>query len=128
MIKITPPKLPDYLSGMYDLMPVMGKPTEEQLKTIHAVIRTQNSISHVPTLSNPDLSMQLSQHLFDAQMAVHHFNYPVSEIRETKKIHVPPKLPPDIPEELHNVIGPPTDEQMKAVHHALRCVEDRSNG
>ncbi|CCO35685.1 hypothetical protein BN14_09803 [Rhizoctonia solani AG-1 IB] len=59
--------------------------------------------------------------------AVHHFNYPVSEIRETKKIHVPPKLPPDIPEELHNVIGPPTDEQMKAVHHALRCVEDRSN-
>jgi hypothetical protein len=46
MIKLTPPKLPVYLSGMYELMPVMGKPTEEQLKTIHAVIRTQNSISH----------------------------------------------------------------------------------
>jgi hypothetical protein len=89
--------------------------------------------------------------------AVHQFNYPVSGLREvsyslflysykandvhiaycshlhfhslqTKKNHIPPKLPADIPEELHNVIGPPTDKQMKAVHHALQCIEDRSNG
>ncbi|CAE6356223.1 unnamed protein product [Rhizoctonia solani] len=127
MITLTPPQIPAYLAGAHELRPIVGKPTEEQVKTIHAVIRDQNSVSHVPALNDPDLSMKLSQHLFDVQMAIYQSNYSVNPSSEAKNIYVPPKLPPGVPGELHQIVGPPTDEQVKSVQSVIRYVESQSH-
>ncbi|CUA74832.1 hypothetical protein RSOLAG22IIIB_05727 [Rhizoctonia solani] len=68
---LTPPDLPSYLRAVQDLQPIVGKPTDEEIKAIHAVIRALNSIVHLYTVYDPNLSVQLSQHLFGAQMGTY---------------------------------------------------------
>ncbi|CAE6473257.1 unnamed protein product [Rhizoctonia solani] len=69
---LTPPDLPSYLAGVHDLRPIVGKPTDEEIKGIHAVIRALNAIVHLYTVYDPNLSVQLSQHLFGAQMGTYY--------------------------------------------------------
>ena len=42
----TPPELPAYLANTFDLKPVVGVPSDHQVKMIHAAIRTVDSVSH----------------------------------------------------------------------------------
>ena len=82
-----PPSLPDYLKNIFDLKPVVGIPSDEEVKGIHAVIRAAYNVSHgelyrkyhsacdmllmariVPGMFDSVLSMQLAQHLFEVQM------------------------------------------------------------
>ncbi|CAE6463529.1 unnamed protein product [Rhizoctonia solani] len=65
---LTPPGLPSYLRAVHELRPIVGKPTDEEVKAIHAVIRALNAVVHLYTVYDPNLSVQLSQHLFGAQM------------------------------------------------------------
>ncbi|CAE6392438.1 unnamed protein product [Rhizoctonia solani] len=129
---LTPPQLPDYLSDTYVLNRITGKPTDEEIKLIHAAIRGLNSVSHLPSLYNPDLSMQLSQHLFDAQMVVYRANRSNDQLsgaplgRETST-YTPPTLPPDIPGKLSRVVGAPSDMEVQSVQSVLRHVENLSH-
>ncbi|CAE6461048.1 unnamed protein product [Rhizoctonia solani] len=129
---LTPPQLPTYLSDTYVLNRIVGKPTDEEIKLIHAAIRGLNSVAHLPSLYNPDLSMQLSQHLFDAQMAVYRANRPRDPLsgtplgRETST-YTPPTLPPDIPGKLSRVIGAPSNIEIQSVQSVVRYVENLSH-
>lgn len=40
-----PPKLPAYLMGAFDLKPVLGTPSNDEVKLIHAAIRAVENIS-----------------------------------------------------------------------------------
>ncbi|CAE6474089.1 unnamed protein product [Rhizoctonia solani] len=124
---ISPPHLPTYLSDTYDLKPIVGKPADEDVKVIHAVIRSLNAMAHVPALYNPDLSMRLSQHLFGAQMAVYRADYSISLLPGEKSVYTPPKLPWHITDTLNQVVGAPSDEEVKSVQSAVRAVEDQAN-
>lgn len=42
----TPPKLPPYLANAFNMKPVVGIPTDDEVKLIHAVIRAAENASH----------------------------------------------------------------------------------
>ncbi|KAF8598002.1 hypothetical protein BDV93DRAFT_512902 [Ceratobasidium sp. AG-I] len=94
----TPPELPSYLLHAFELKPVVGIASDDEVKMIHAVIRAVENVSkgrttrirrllylhtsksrsqrsqnlaNVPSMFNPDLSMSLSQHLFNVHFARH---------------------------------------------------------
>ncbi|KEP51816.1 hypothetical protein V565_055280 [Rhizoctonia solani 123E] len=118
---LTPPDLPSYLRTLHELQPIVGKPTDEEVKAIHAVIRALNSIVHLYTVYDPNLSVQLSQHLFGAQMAVYQANHSMSVL--PGNVYTPPTLPPYIPSMLNPVTGTPSIEDIKSVQSALRTAE-----
>ncbi|KAH7336011.1 hypothetical protein B0J17DRAFT_668732 [Rhizoctonia solani] len=123
-VVLTPPHLPDYLSATYNLKPIVGKPGDKDVKTVHTVIRALNAVAHVSTLHNPDLSMQLSQHLFSAQMAIYRANYSAALLPGDRSVYIPPALPVHIPATLSPVVGVPSDEEIKSVKHAVRTLEN----
>ena len=41
-----PPQLPAYLASAFDLQPVTGIPTDEEVKLVHSVIRAVENTSH----------------------------------------------------------------------------------
>lgn len=47
-----PPRLPSYLSATYELKPIVGVPNDEDVKAIHAVIRTANAVAHGTALGS----------------------------------------------------------------------------
>ncbi|CAE6501124.1 unnamed protein product [Rhizoctonia solani] len=121
---INPPQLPTYFS-QYNLKPIVGKPTE--VKIIHAAIRAVNGVAHLHGLYNPDLFMQLSQHLFNAQPAVCRADYFVNLLPGAKSTFTPPNLPSYVPGTLNKVIGVPSDYEIKSVQSAIRNVENLAN-
>ncbi|EUC53525.1 hypothetical protein RSOL_009020 [Rhizoctonia solani AG-3 Rhs1AP] len=123
----TPPALPAHLATIYDLKPITGQPTNEQVITIHAAMRAVNAEAQVPHLCNPELSLQLSQHLFSVQMAVYRNAYPLS-ILPRDNTYAPPSLPTHIPITLETVTGSPSNEQLKTAQDAMRIVESRGYG
>ncbi|CAE6372296.1 unnamed protein product [Rhizoctonia solani] len=124
---LIPPQIPAYLSDTHTLKQIVGKPTDEDVKAIHAVIRTQNTMAHLPTFHNPDLSMQLSQHLFSAQLAVYRSNYSMTLLPGERNVYTPPTLPSHVPGILNEVVGAPSDEEIKSVQGALRGLENLAN-
>ncbi|KAH7322213.1 hypothetical protein B0J17DRAFT_710644 [Rhizoctonia solani] len=122
---LTPPQLPTYLSDTCALEQIVGIPTKDNVKAIHATIRALNSVSYLPSLFDPDLSMQLAQHLFDSQMAIHQFTRSSHRPSGTA-VYMPPDLPPDIPGILNRVIGAPSDEQIQSVQSVVRHIESQS--
>ncbi|CAE6439328.1 unnamed protein product [Rhizoctonia solani] len=124
---LIPPQLPTYLSEMHNLKRIVGKPTGEDVKAIHAVIRTQNTMAHLPNFHNPDLSMQLSQHLFGAQLAVYRSNYSMNLLPGETNIYTPPALPSHVPGTLHEIIGAPSDEEIKSAQGVVRSLENLAN-
>lgn len=45
-ISYEPPKLPEYLKTVYDLKPIVGVPSDEEVKGIHTVIRAAYNASN----------------------------------------------------------------------------------
>ncbi|CAE6535642.1 unnamed protein product, partial [Rhizoctonia solani] len=118
----TPPILPSHLAVILDLKPIVGYPNEEDVKKIHAAIRAVNVESQVPHLHNPDLLLQLSQHLFSVQMAIYRDTYPQNPF-PGDNTYTPPQLPAHIPIALEPVVGVPSNEQLKAAQDAMRVSE-----
>ncbi|KAL5632040.1 hypothetical protein ACGC1H_000161 [Rhizoctonia solani] len=63
----TPPALPAHVS--VNLEPVSGAPSNEEIIKVQNAIRSYQQFSNIPSLFNPEVNMDLSQHLFDIQMA-----------------------------------------------------------
>ncbi|CAE6395110.1 hypothetical protein ACGC1H_000226 [Rhizoctonia solani] len=124
---LIPPQLPGYLSDTHALNRIVGKPTDDDVKAIHSVIRTQNTMAHLPTFYNPDLSMQLSQHLFGAQLAIYRVNYSMTLLPGERNVYKPPALPLHVPGTLSEVVGAPSHEEIKLVQGALRGLENLAN-
>ncbi|CAE6501141.1 unnamed protein product [Rhizoctonia solani] len=110
-------------SAVHDLKRIVGKPKDDDVKAIHAVIRAMNVVAHLPTFYNPDLSMQLSQHLFSAQMAEYQVEYSTSLLPGNKSVYTPPTLPSHIPGTLNKVVGTPSKEDIKSAQNAVRTAD-----
>ncbi|KAF8600142.1 hypothetical protein BDV93DRAFT_286204 [Ceratobasidium sp. AG-I] len=70
-----PPQLPDHLFNIFNLKPVVGIPTDEEVKLIHSAMRAAENTPHLPALFNPALSTDLANHLFEVQMARYKSKY-----------------------------------------------------
>ncbi|CAE6512625.1 unnamed protein product [Rhizoctonia solani] len=117
----TPPLLPAHLSGAYGLKTIVGFPTNEDIKAIHAAIGAVDAGARVPHLYDPDLSLRLSQHLFSVQMAVYRKSYPLDLFPDNT--YTPPQLPAHIPITLEPIVGVPSKQQLKSAQDAMRVSE-----
>ncbi|CAE6463781.1 unnamed protein product [Rhizoctonia solani] len=66
-IAFTPPALPAHVS--VNLETVTGAPSNEEIIKVQEAIRSYQQFSNVPSLFDPNINMDLSQHLFDIQMS-----------------------------------------------------------
>ncbi|CEL58678.1 hypothetical protein RSOLAG1IB_08742 [Rhizoctonia solani AG-1 IB] len=62
-----PPVLPAHVS--VKLEAIIGAPSEEEIIKVQSTIRSYHQFSSIPSMFNPRVDMELSQHLFDIQMA-----------------------------------------------------------
>ncbi|CAE6438750.1 unnamed protein product, partial [Rhizoctonia solani] len=91
-------------------------------------LKIKSAFSIASELRNTDLSIELSQHLFDIQMVCHRQKYPIiASALLNDVIYDPPTLPAYIPIELKPVTGPPSNEEIGFVHTALRISESFVN-
>ncbi|KDN40474.1 hypothetical protein RSAG8_08094, partial [Rhizoctonia solani AG-8 WAC10335] len=65
----TPPVLPAHVS--VNLEPVAGAPSDEEIIEVQDAVRAYERFSGVAPMFDPQVHMELSQHLFDIQMARH---------------------------------------------------------
>ncbi|CAE7153723.1 unnamed protein product [Rhizoctonia solani] len=65
----TPPALPAHIPA--SLEPVSGAPSDEDILRVQDAIRSYQRFESVPSMFDQRVSMELSQHLFDLQMARH---------------------------------------------------------
>ncbi|EUC58606.1 laminin domain protein, putative [Rhizoctonia solani AG-3 Rhs1AP] len=65
----TPPALPTHIS--VNLEPVSGAPSDDEMSKVHEAIQTYQELRRIPSLFDARVNMELSQHLFDLQMARH---------------------------------------------------------
>ncbi|CAE6403429.1 unnamed protein product [Rhizoctonia solani] len=63
----TPPALPSHVT--VTLEPVSGAPSDEQIVRVQEAVRAYQHFNSVPLMFDPLVNMNLSQHLFDIQMA-----------------------------------------------------------
>ncbi|KAG8692472.1 hypothetical protein FRC11_003597, partial [Ceratobasidium sp. 423] len=63
----TPPALPTHIS--VELEPISGAPSDEEILKVQDAVRAYQHFSSVPSVFDPHMNMELSQHLFNLQMA-----------------------------------------------------------
>ncbi|CCO37141.1 hypothetical protein BN14_11293 [Rhizoctonia solani AG-1 IB] len=63
----TPPSLPGHIS--ISLEPISGAPSDEEIIKAQDALRLYQQFSHAPSMFDSHVNMELSQHLFDLQMA-----------------------------------------------------------
>ncbi|CUA74393.1 hypothetical protein RSOLAG22IIIB_11187 [Rhizoctonia solani] len=62
-----PPALPTHLS--VQLEPISGAPSDEEIIKVQDAIRSYQQFANASSIFDPNINMELSQHLFDIQMA-----------------------------------------------------------
>ncbi|KAH7335738.1 hypothetical protein B0J17DRAFT_667590 [Rhizoctonia solani] len=68
--------------------------------------------------------MQLSQHLFGAQLPIYRANYSMDLLPGERDVYTPPTLPSHVPGTLHEVVGAPSNDEIKSVQRAARSLEN----
>ncbi|CAE6372257.1 unnamed protein product [Rhizoctonia solani] len=125
-ILLVPPQLPPFLASIFDLKPILGSPSPREVNLVHSAIRALNNVSQTPELRDTELSVELSQHLFDIQMAWHRQKHPVN-VLPNEVVYDPPTLPGYIPLEPKSITGPPSSQEIAFVHTALRISQSFAN-
>ncbi|KAJ1300483.1 hypothetical protein OPQ81_005297 [Rhizoctonia solani] len=124
--RLVPPQLPSILANVFKLRPIVGSPSPEEVKLVHEGLRALNNLSHskcaplfvnftesltyrypsAPELRDTSLSTELSQYLFDIQMACHRQKYPVN-VLPNDVVYTPPSPPNYISVQLKPITGFP---------------------
>ncbi|CAE6416678.1 unnamed protein product [Rhizoctonia solani] len=65
----TPPTLPSHIP--VDLKAVSGAPSDDEMTKVQDAIQTYQELRRIPSMFDAHINMELSQHLFDLQMARH---------------------------------------------------------
>ncbi|CAE6424218.1 unnamed protein product [Rhizoctonia solani] len=121
-----PPKLPPYLNKVYDLKPITGIPSDEEVIGIHAVIRVANKVVDVEDMGDPTLLAQLSEHLFSAHLARYRSKHATVVFPEDTT-YTPPSLPVHVSIRLEPVKGTPSEEEIIRVQSAIRAYQQFAN-
>ncbi|CAE6435838.1 unnamed protein product [Rhizoctonia solani] len=120
-----PPVLPTYLKNVYDLQPIVGLPSNDEVVGIHTIIQAATKVSSVPGMHDSDLFMKLADHLFSAQMLVYRSKY-TNLLFPTDVTYTPPVLPAHVPVNLEPVSCAPSDEEVTKVQDAIRTYQKYS--
>ncbi|CUA67175.1 hypothetical protein RSOLAG22IIIB_07243 [Rhizoctonia solani] len=118
-----PPELPTYLKSVYDLKPIVGLPSDDEVVGIHSVIHAANQVSVVPGMKNPGLLLSLTDHLFSAQMARYRSRYSLTTF-PSDATYTPPSLPAHVSINLEPISGAPTDDEMMKVQEAALTYQE----
>ncbi|KEP45086.1 putative laminin domain protein [Rhizoctonia solani 123E] len=118
----SPPELPAYLKDVYNLSPIIGMPSDNDVIGIHSVIHAANRVSVVPGMDNPRLLMSLADHLFSVQMAKYRSKYSLL-IFPSNAVYTPPTLPAHLSVSLEPVSGAPTDAEIMQVQDAVQTYQ-----
>ncbi|KAG8732506.1 hypothetical protein FRC11_013125, partial [Ceratobasidium sp. 423] len=113
---LVPPQLSPFLSNLFNLKPVVGNPSREEVKLVHEAPATGKNTPSMycqTWVANPFDSHSIKN--YDPCLAVQNIVYD------------PPVLPNYIPVELKSVTGPPSNEEIASVHTALRISESFVN-
>ncbi|KAG8719303.1 hypothetical protein FRC09_011347 [Ceratobasidium sp. 395] len=125
-ITLTPPVIPPFMANAVQLTQIEGLPSDDEVKKVLHAIRLvtelMNGHLEMPENKNEDLMMELSQHLFEVQMARYRDTYPCS-IFPSDTTYTPPSLPEIFSIQLEPVIGAPSNKQIQSVQAALRKSE-----
>ncbi|KDN47223.1 hypothetical protein RSAG8_03702, partial [Rhizoctonia solani AG-8 WAC10335] len=132
-----PPALPSHIPGALER--VVGRPSDNDIKATQNALRDVDSLAVNPRLFDADLSMKLSQHLFNIQFARYMHNSaqgefasggegeePVSAPHPTQEEQGPTnEQPPDIEHgEQSNPRVPPVDRVLEAPPELVQLGED----
>ncbi|CAE6374402.1 unnamed protein product [Rhizoctonia solani] len=104
----SPPNLPAYLRDIYDLKPIFGTPSDDEVMGIHAVIQMAQKAVDVPGTGDPLLLAKLAEHLFNIQMAKYRINYLTATFPEP-------------------IVDAPSDEDIVKVQNAIRTYNQLVN-
>ncbi|KAG8698536.1 hypothetical protein FRC11_014360, partial [Ceratobasidium sp. 423] len=96
----TPPVLPTHLTA--NLGPIHGAPSDEEIMKVQDAFQTYQECRRVPSMFDAHVNMELSQHLFDVQMA--------------RYMRLAGESPPN-----------PPPQATASIHSSARNVDQRSN-
>ncbi|KAF8745727.1 hypothetical protein RHS02_01202, partial [Rhizoctonia solani] len=117
-----PPVLPLYLKAIYNLQPIVGVPSDEEIIGVHAVVRVANQVANVPDICDSMLLAGLSEHLFDVQMAKYRSKHS-KKLSLAGTIYIPPQLPPHLLGQLEIVSGIPSREEIIKVQRIIKIYQ-----
>ncbi|KAH7307895.1 hypothetical protein B0J17DRAFT_773735 [Rhizoctonia solani] len=114
----TPPTLPSHIS--VELKPILGVPSDEELTGVQEAVRSYQQFSHAPSMFDPHVNMELSQHLFDVHMARYMRRAGDSEPNPVPQETTLGEIPVEINEQIPNSTGEAitTDAQSTAEFRA----------
>ncbi|CUA67628.1 hypothetical protein RSOLAG22IIIB_07485 [Rhizoctonia solani] len=118
-----PPELPAYLKNVYDLKPIAGVPGDDEVIGIHAVVQAARKASEIPGMNDPILTMKLTDHLFNAQMARYRNKYSLITF-PSHATYTPPILSPNLSVDLRPISGTPSDEELIKVQDAVQTYQE----
>ncbi|CAE7108028.1 unnamed protein product [Rhizoctonia solani] len=116
----SPPELPPYLKA-YDLRPIVGVPTDQELISIHAVMRIVQTAVDIPGMGAATLLAQLSDYLFSVQLAKYRNKY-MDVVFPENTTYTPPALPAHLSVQLEPISGVPSDEEITGCNSILPTV------
>ncbi|CAE6416082.1 unnamed protein product [Rhizoctonia solani] len=108
-----PPSLPDYIP--IELKSVTGSPSNKEVASVHTAFRISESFANVPSLFDSDLHAQLSQHLFDIQLARHVQRSILNQFTSATLGNRPQTIPQSDVGDTN--IGPKIHDSMNAIPH-----------
>ncbi|CAE7170437.1 unnamed protein product [Rhizoctonia solani] len=118
-----PPELPLSFRNVYEIKPVVGAPSDDEVIGIHAVMHAASRVSGVIGMHDPRFFMQLADHLFNVQMARYRSKYSLITF-PSDATYTPPSLPTHISANLKPVSGTPSDEEITKVHDAIQTYQE----
>ncbi|CAE6416712.1 unnamed protein product [Rhizoctonia solani] len=122
----SPPDLPPYLQNVYDLKPIIGVPSDDQVIEIHAVMHMAQKAVDIPGTGDRVLLARLAEHLFNVQMDTG-ANISALHFRRRDTTYTPPTLPPHVTVQLEPVIDAPSEEEIIKVQNAIRSYNQIAN-
>ncbi|CUA67627.1 hypothetical protein RSOLAG22IIIB_07484 [Rhizoctonia solani] len=123
---LSPPVLPPYLESVHKLKPIVGEPSDDDVIKIHAIVQVASKVVDVRGMGDPLLLLQLSEHLFNVQMAKYRSRY-LRAVFPENTTYTPPILPVHVSVNLEPVTGVPPDEAVIKVQDAIRGYQQFSN-
>ncbi|CAE7050912.1 unnamed protein product [Rhizoctonia solani] len=87
----TPPALPSHIS--ISLEPISASPSDEEIMKVQDAVQSYQGLRKYPSMFDARINMELSQHLFDIQMARHmrqaSESQPISQLAEAPEYRTP---------------------------------------
>ncbi|CUA69492.1 hypothetical protein RSOLAG22IIIB_08500 [Rhizoctonia solani] len=99
----TPPKLPAHVS--IKLEPVSGAPSDDEMMKAQEVPSFYRQFSHAPSMFDVHVNMELSQHLFNLQMARYMRHAGESQPGPAPQSTTRPECPVRAVDQMHSVAG-----------------------